>query len=263
MGKIGLLAHRKVWYKAGHVALDRCYKMALTLHNWAKLWLNSKFLVKIVYQIFTSSGCSVMIERIEWLGHASFRITGDPVIYLDPWRIMRGSIPADIILITHDHYDHCSPPDVDKLRKEETIVVSNASSATYLGNAVILRPWQTMNVGRVSIKAVPAYNSHHPLEFGGLGFVISMDYYDIYYAGDTDLIPEMDRISPDIAILPIGGRQTMNTAMAIEAVRKMRPRWVIPSHWGTASEGGTLVDAKTFSTGVEGLTQVVMPDMVR
>ena len=132
-----------------------------------------------------------MIERIEWLGHASFRITGMPVLYLDPWRITRGSTPAEIILITHDHYDHCSPPDVDKLRTSETTIVANSGAAALVSGAIVLRPWQVINIGRACVKAVPAYNSHHPLSFSGLGYIISLDRYDVYYAGDTDLIPEM------------------------------------------------------------------------
>src|SRR5215470_2928363 len=144
-----------------------------------------------------------MIERIEWLGHGSFRIQGLPPIYIDPWRVARNAFHADIILITHDHYDHCSPADVEKLRGPATTIVANHTAASVIEGASILRAWQVLNVDPVCIKAVPAYNSHHPESFGGLGYVISLDHYDIYYAGDTDLIPEMGMIRPDIAIVPI------------------------------------------------------------
>lgn len=204
-----------------------------------------------------------MIDRIEWLGHASFKINGDPLIYIDPWRVPRSEKPADIILITHDHYDHCSPADVEKLRGPTTTVISNEMASNLLESTTILRPWQVMNIGRVSIKAVPAYNSHHPQQFGGLGFVISMDTYDVYYAGDTDVIPEMSKIRCDIAILPIGGRQTMDAARAVEAVRCLNPRWAIPSHWGSPSEGGTLVDARAFTNNAGTLTQVIVPQRPR
>ncbi len=204
-----------------------------------------------------------MIERIEWLGHASFRIQGMPLIYIDPWRIARNAFHADIILVTHDHYDHCSPADVEKLRGPGTMVVSNNMAASILGGEVtILRPWQMLTIDKVCIRAVPAYNSHHPQEFGGLGFVISLDHYDIYYAGDTDLIPEMSSLRPDIAILPIGGRQTMDVSSAVEAVRRMKPRWVLPSHFGTPSEGGTPLDVRLFEEGVQGLAEFVHPDRV-
>ncbi len=212
-----------------------------------------------------------MIERIEWLGHASFRIQGLPLIYIDPWRVARNAFHADIILVTHDHYDHCSPADVDKLKGPGTTVITNGMALSVIGEATVLRPWQVVNIDRASIKAIPAYNSHHPKEFGGLGFVISLDHYDIYYAGDTDLIDEMSMIKPDIAILPIGGRQTMDVPTAVEAVRRLKPRWVIPSHWGTnsegghwgtTSEGGSSLDAKLFTEYVEreNLAQVVVPE---
>jgi L-ascorbate metabolism protein UlaG (beta-lactamase superfamily) len=109
---------------------------------------------------------------------------------------------------------------------------------------------------------VPDYNSHHPKEFEGLGYVISLDHYDIYYAGDTDLIPEMSTIHPDIAILPIGGRQTMNVDNAVEAVRRLKPRWVFPSHWGTTLEGGTVFEARMFADQVGSLAEVVLPERV-
>ncbi|MBX3064324.1 MAG: MBL fold metallo-hydrolase [Anaerolineae bacterium] len=204
-----------------------------------------------------------MIDRIEWLGHASFRIIGSPLIYIDPWRVTRRDTPADIILLTHDHYDHCSPADIEKLRGPNTVIIGNAMVATLVDGVTILRPWQVMNVERVCIKAVPAYNSHHPQQFGGLGYVISVDHYDVYYAGDTDVIPEMPKIRCDVAILPIGGRQTMDANNAVEAVRVLRPRWVIPSHWGNPSEGGTLVDVKQFRQGVESLAEIVLPERVR
>ncbi len=204
-----------------------------------------------------------MIERIEWLGHASFRIQGPPLIYIDPWRVARSAFHADVILVTHDHYDHCSPADVEKLRGPGTLVITNASASALINEAIVLRPWQVMNVDRACIKAVPAYNGNHPPEFGGLGFVISLEHYDIYYAGDTGLTPELATLRPDIAIQPIGGRQTMGVDEAVEAVRLMRPRWVIPSHWGSSSEGGSIVDVKSFMRGVEGLTEVIVPERAR
>ena len=204
-----------------------------------------------------------MIENVDWLGHASFRIQGPPLIYIDPWRVTREETSADVILISHDHYDHCSPADVDKLRGPNTVVIASLSAGKILNDAKILRPWQSVNVGRVCIRTVPAYNRYHPTEAEGLGFIISLGMYDIYYAGDTDLIPEMGKFNPDLAILPIGGKQTMSAEDAVAAVKQMRPRWVIPSHWGTGGEGGSIIDLKTFTRGVEGLTEVVMPERVR
>lgn len=205
-----------------------------------------------------------MIEDIKWLGHASFRIQGPPLIYIDPWRVTRDNKPADIILVSHDHYDHCSPADVEKVRGSQTVVIASPMAAKVLNGATVLRPWQSLNVGRACIRTVPAYNAFHPCESEGLGFIISIGMYDIYYAGDTNLIPEMAKFNPDVAILPIGGRQTMSAEDAVNAVRQMRPRWVIPSHWGNNSaEGGSILDLKTFARGVEGITEVILPERVR
>src|SRR5579859_792860 len=202
-----------------------------------------------------------MIERIQWLGHASFRIQGLPFIYIDPWRISRNAFHADVVLVSHDHYDHCSLPDVEKLRGPDTIVLANSMAAALLPDTTILRPWQVININSASIRAIPAYNSHHPKDFGGLGFVISMEHTDIYFAGDTGLIDEMSTIRADIAVLPIGGRQTMNVENAVEAVKRIRPRYVIPSHWGTSLEGGTEMDARLFAELVtrDKLAEVVIP----
>jgi len=189
-----------------------------------------------------------MIERIHWLGHASFRINGpphhdrSPVIYIDPWRLPDGSTRADLILISHDHYDHCSPEDIALIKKPDTIIISNQRVAHMLGGDVrVLGPWQgAMRVGDASIRTIPAYTLHkayHDKAYGGLGFLISMMRHDIYYAGDTDLIPEMDKIYCDIAILPVGGAFTMNYDDAAEAVRRMRPRYAIPMSYGREIPG--------------------------
>ena len=187
-----------------------------------------------------------MLDTLEWFGHASFRINESPLIYIDPWRIPRDATPADVILITHDHYDHYSPPDIDKIRTPNTTIIASPRAAALMPDSITLRPWQTINVGRACITAVPAYNSHHPATFEGVGFVVALNHFDIYFAGDTDLIPEMARIRADVAVLPIGGRQTMNVAMAVEAAQMVKARYAVPSHWGYFYEGGTSIDARRF-----------------
>ncbi len=202
-----------------------------------------------------------MIDRIQWLGHGSFLIQGPPLIYINPWRVSRNIFHADVILITHDHYDHCSQADIDKLRGPDTLVISNDKVASEIENCTVVRPWQSLTIDRACIKAVPAYSPNdwrHPQNDGGLGFVISLNYYDIYYAGDTQLIPEMSRIHPDIAILPIDGNGTLNVEDATEVVREMRPRWTIPANWGNAAEGATRLDAMAFKQLADGPTEVVL-----
>lgn len=203
-----------------------------------------------------------MIENIKWLGHGSFMIQGPPFIFIDPWRVVRTAFHADIILISHDHYDHCSTADVKKLRGPDTHIISNKHVAKQVPSTTILRPWQSISIDRVSIKAIPAYSpdgTQHPKSDDGLGFVISMNYYDIYYAGDTKIIPEMARIKPDIAILPIDNKDTMSVKEAVKAIDILKPRWVIPCNWTEQSEGTSLVDVNEFKSLIKDKAEVIIP----
>jgi L-ascorbate metabolism protein UlaG (beta-lactamase superfamily) len=207
-----------------------------------------------------------MIDRIQWLGHGSFIIQGPPLIYINPWQVSRNVFHADVILVGHSHYDHFSLADIDKLHGPDTHIISNDAVASEIEGCSVLRPWQLMRVDRAGIKAIPAYSpndSRHPIEAGGLGFVISLDYYDIYYAGDTQIIPEMDLIHPDIAILPIDGMGTLTVEEAAEVVKRMRPRWAIPSNWGPQTEGATPADAQAFKAAVGQAAEVVIPPLTR
>src|SRR5215813_860603 len=135
-----------------------------------------------------------MIDRIQWLGYGSFFIQGPPLIYINPWRITRHTFLADVILVSHQHYEHCSLADIEKLRGSATRVISNELVKQEVEGCEVLRPWQSIQVDRAGIKAIPAYSPdgwQHPQEDGGLGFVISLNFYDIYYAGDTQIISEM------------------------------------------------------------------------
>ncbi|MCA9892763.1 MAG: MBL fold metallo-hydrolase [Anaerolineae bacterium] len=204
-----------------------------------------------------------MIDQISWLGHGTILIRSTPIIYINPWRVLRTPFHADLILVGHDHYDHCSIADIQKLRGEETIVIGNDRVAEQIEDTTVLRQWQSMNIGKASVKAVPAYcpnDPRHPLEHGGLGFVISMNYYDIYYAGDTCKIPEMHMLHPDIVILPIDGDGTLNPETAAEVTLQLKPRWVIPINWGATGEGATRLDALRFRDIIGGRAEVVMPD---
>jgi L-ascorbate metabolism protein UlaG (beta-lactamase superfamily) len=206
-----------------------------------------------------------MIDQIQWLGHASFRIQGPPLIYINPWRITRNAFHADAIIVTNDLFDHCSPADVEKLRGPETVVLASAHAADALsGDVIVLRPWQCMNIGEACITAVPAYTftDHYPVSKGGLGFVVSIDYYDIYYAGVTDWLPELERLRADIAIVPIdAGPGTLDQDGMETLVDVMEPEWVIPSHWGTF--GGTHLDVHAWDHALDGKAKVAAFDKVR
>lgn len=204
-----------------------------------------------------------MIDNIRWLGHGSFLIQTSPIIYINPWRVTRSPFHADVILVTHDHYDHCSVADIERLRGPETKIVGNVRVAEQVSDTIILLPWQSITIEKASIKAVPAYSAsdpRHPPEHGGLGFIISVNYFDIYYAGDTKLIPEMRMIHPDVAILPIDDDGTLSVEEATEAVGILRPRWVIPSNWGATGEGTVEMEARRFRQLVGGRAKVIIPN---
>ena len=207
-----------------------------------------------------------MKDQIQWLGHGSFVIHGPPIIYIDPWRIARTTFHADVILISHEHYEHFSTADIEKLRGPDTTVIGSQSVADQLDNCVVLRPHHSLTVDRVGIKAVPAYspdNINHPIDAGGLGFIISVNFYDIYFAGDTGIIPEMELIQPDIAILPIDNNGTLGVDEAVEVVKMMHPRWVFPSNWSRLGDNATMVDALRFKEAVGERAEVIIPEQTR
>ena len=188
-----------------------------------------------------------MLENIFWLGHSTIRIDGEKVIYIDPWKL-RDPKEADIILISHSHYDHLSPEDVGKIQKNDTVIITTQDCSTGLsGDVRIVKPGNTIRVGEVGIEAVSAYNidkAFHPKENNWLGFVVTVTGKRIYYCGDTDFIPEMEDISADIMIVPVGGTYTMNAEEAAQAVNMVKPETAIPVHYGDIV--GSLEDAEKF-----------------
>lgn len=189
-----------------------------------------------------------MKENIAWLGHSSVKIKGKQVVYIDPWKLKPGSEKADVILISHSHHDHLSPEDVEKIRKEGTVIVTTADAAGELnGDVRVVKPGDRIMIGETEIEAVPAYNrkkAFHPKENEWLGFIVTMEGKRIYYGGDTDLIPEMKDIRADIVILPVGGTYTMTAEEAAEAARIIGPEVAIPIHCGDLV--GTMEDARRF-----------------
>jgi L-ascorbate metabolism protein UlaG (beta-lactamase superfamily) len=189
-----------------------------------------------------------MLESIKWLGHATFQIKNDKIVYIDPWKLGGTEEEADIILITHDHYDHCVPEDVAKIQGEKTVIVTTADCAQKLtGDVRVISPGQSITVEGVRVEAVPAYNLNkdfHPQAHGWVGFIITIGGQRIYHAGDTDLTPEVGQVQADIVLLPVGGTYTMTAEEAAQAANAIGPSYAIPMHYGTIV--GSPEDAQKF-----------------
>ena len=196
-----------------------------------------------------------LLERLHWLGHASFRLDGPPTIYFDPWNLGGKPGQADVILISHEHSDHCSPQDVKRISGPGTVIVASPGAARKLrGDVRPLRPGERTAVGEVEIEAVPAYNVNkfrspgvpfHPREAEHVGYVVTVEGERLYFAGDTDHIPEMTDMTCDVALLPVGGAYTMTAEEAAQAAAAIGPQVVVPMHWG-AGVVGTRADAEHF-----------------
>ncbi len=191
---------------------------------------------------------SFVRNKIKWLGHASFRVEGDKsTVYIDPWKL-KGAVPADVICITHSHFDHLSPEDVKKIRKPATVLVGPADCKTGFGDAFKeIRPGGKHTIGDVTVEAVRAYNTDknfHPKDNNWVGFIVTVDGVRIYHCGDTDVIPEMSDVNVDVALLPVGGIYTMTVQQAADAVVKINPKVAVPMHCGDVA--GTLEDREAF-----------------
>jgi L-ascorbate metabolism protein UlaG (beta-lactamase superfamily) len=206
-------------------------------------------------------------QRLRWLGHAGFqlRIAGK-VVYIDPYRTAGGP-PADLVLITHDHYDHFSPEDLKLLCGERTKIVAPASVAEQVKGPVLsVSPGESVEVDGIEVVAIAAYNTNklnsegrpfHPKEAGGVGYVLTAGGRRIYHAGDTDVIPEMDQATGvDVALLPVSGTYVMTAVEAVEAARRIGPKLAIPMHWGTIV--GSREDAEQFARSAP--VEVMIPD---
>jgi L-ascorbate metabolism protein UlaG (beta-lactamase superfamily) len=195
-----------------------------------------------------------MLENLHWLGHDAFRIDGPPVIYVDPYQLRDGLPPADLILITHDHFDHLSPADVARLHRPTTKIVAPKEVEGKLSVPVeVIAVGETKTVAGVTIKAVPAYNtdkSYHPKKDGKVGFVITVGGVTYYHAGDTDVIPEMAGLAPDVALLPVSGTYVMTAEEAVQAARSIKPKTAVPMHYGAIV--GSDADAKKFAKLLDG-----------
>lgn len=206
-----------------------------------------------------------MTENIHVFTQNSIRVTaGTRKIYIDPFQMREEPRDADFILITHDHYDHFSPEDIEKVAAGGTILVVPGKMAQkakevsgLVGRIETVTPGETYSIDGLELETVPAYNvlkPFHPRGAGWVGYILSIDGKRIYIAGDTDLTKEIKNVRCDIALVPIGGTYTMDAKKAAELVNILQPEVAIPVHYGSIV--GKISDAAVFAGSVKAPVKV-------
>jgi L-ascorbate metabolism protein UlaG (beta-lactamase superfamily) len=192
-----------------------------------------------------------MLEGITWFRQSAMRWRGDgPVVYIDPWGVTDPA-PADLILITHAHFDHFQPEEIERLRTATTKLVAPKDVAAELsGDVTAVAPGESHEIGGFRFETVPAYNiveerlEMHPKRNGWVGYVFEYGGRTYYHGGDTDALPELESLSTQVAMVPIGGTYTMDAREAAGLVKAMGPELAVPMHFGFVV--GSPSDAERF-----------------
>jgi L-ascorbate metabolism protein UlaG (beta-lactamase superfamily) len=201
-----------------------------------------------------------MTENIRVLTHSSIRIqSGDTVLYVDPYKVSGRPQDADFVFITHDHFDHFSPEDIEKVSCDKTVLVvpekmrdKVLQEADETRGIIPVKPDAPYDINGFSFETVPAYNRlkpFHPKTAGWVGYIFCLDGKRIYVAGDTDATPDAKKVRCDVALVPVGGTYTMNASQAAELVNTIRPAAAIPTHYGSVA--GSAADAESFRDKVD------------
>lgn len=201
-----------------------------------------------------------MTENIRVLTHSSIRIqSGDTVLYVDPYKVSGRPQDADFVFITHDHFDHFSPEDIEKVSCDKTVLVvpekmrdKVLQEADETRGIIPVKPDAPYDINGFSFETVPAYNRlkpFHPKTAGWVGYIFCLDGKRIYVAGDTDATPDAKKVRCDVALVPVGGTYTMNASQAAELVNTIRPAAAIPTHYGSVA--GSAADAESFREKVD------------
>ncbi|MBI4141584.1 MBL fold metallo-hydrolase [Candidatus Woesearchaeota archaeon] len=198
--------------------------------------------------------------QISWIGHDCFRIiVENKTIYIDPFNISANAAKADIIFVTHEHFDHCSLDDIKKITTQNTIIVTIPECQSKISRLafrefVLVEPNKNYDVDSIIFSTIPAYNINkfrspnvpfHPKDDAHVGYIIKIAGKNLYHAGDTDAIPEMQALKNiDVALVPVSGTYTMTADEAAEAVNIFKPKVAVPMHWGSIV--GSRADAERF-----------------
>lgn len=193
-----------------------------------------------------------MLERFTWFKQSAFSWKGEElVLYIDPWGVTEGSPPADLLFLTHAHFDHFSPEDIERVRKSGTRIFAPTDVAAEIGGDVTaVSPGDSFEASGVKVQTVPAYNTRedrldfHPMANGWVGYVLELAGATVYHAGDTDHLAELEAIEADLAFVPIGGTYTMDHTEAAGLVKAMVPKLAVPMHF--AHVVGDPGDASAF-----------------
>lgn len=184
-----------------------------------------------------------MLDNITVLYHSSIKINKEKVIYIDPFKIDKEYHDADIIFITHSHYDHYSEDDINKVRKENTVIVAPEELLSKILNngfkedeIITVDPDDKDNVLGIEFETIASYNidkPYHPKEKRWVGYLIKIDGIRYYIAGDTDITEENLKVKCDVAFIPVGGTYTMDFKEAAYLTNKIHPKIAVPIHYGS------------------------------
>ena len=182
-----------------------------------------------------------MLENIELLCHSSIRINKEKIIYIDPYKIEKDYNDADLIFVTHDHYDHYSEEDIDKVKKEDTVIIAPEELLTKLlrkgirqDYIITVEPNKEYMTEGIKFETIPAYNTNkqfHPKENEWVGYIIEIKGIRYYIAGDTDITEENKKVKCDVAFVPVGGTYTMDFKEAAYLINEIKPKIAIPTHY--------------------------------
>ncbi len=209
--------------------------------------------------------------KIRWLGHDGFLLESGKRVCIDPFKLKK-PVQADLVLVTHEHFDHWSMDDLRKVVTPNTTIITisaNAQDAHKLRakQVIIVRPGESKEVEGVAVQAVPAYNLtkfrepgrvFHPKEDGKVGYIVTLGGVRFYHAGDTDSIPEMKEFRTDVALLPVSGTYVCTADEAVEAANRIKPALAIPMHFGAIV--GSEADAQRFKSKAPCPVEILQPE---